>query len=73
MTFEDGTYYLGAPEFVMQDGFGSVEAEISAFTDQGYRVLLLAKETSANTKIALGYVILSNPIRENAVKTFSYL
>lgn len=72
VTFEDGTYYLGAPEFVMQDGFGSVEAEISAFTDQGYRVLLLAKETSANTKIALGYVILSNPIRENAVKTFSY-
>lgn len=72
VTFEDGTYYLGAPEFVMQDGFGSVEAEISAFTDQGYRVLLLAKETSANTKVALGYVILSNPIRENAVKTFSY-
>lgn len=72
VTFEDGTYYLGAPEFVMQDGFGSVEAEISAFTDQGYRVLLLAKETSANTRIALGYVILSNPIRENAVKTFSY-
>lgn len=72
VTFEDGTYYLGAPEFVMQDGFDSVEAEISAFTDQGYRVLLLAKETSANTKIALGYVILSNPIRENAVKTFSY-
>ncbi len=72
VTFEDGTYYLGAPEFVMQDGFGSVEAEISAFTDQGYRVLLLAKETSANIRIALGYVILSNPIRENAVKTFSY-
>lgn len=108
VTFEDGTYYLGAPEFVMQDGFDSVEAEISAFTDQGYRVLLLAREANQSEKngnpvqgakqltarelsegmpeivcaekqkmntgnrIALGYVILSNPIRENAVKTFSY-
>ena len=108
VTFEDGTYYLGAPEFVMQDDFGSVEAEISTFTDQGYRVLLLAKEadqsekkgnpaqgaeqlavresseempesvgaekqgTNTGNRTALGYVILSNPIRENAVKTFSY-
>jgi cation-transporting ATPase E len=79
VVFEDGKYLLGALEFVMGNAFEEIANEIREYTKKGYRVLLLAKYPGSDIKGTLtekpeplGYVILSNPIRENAKKTFSY-
>ena len=71
ITFADGTYLLGAPEFVLGDDFHIVEDETQSYTEKGDRVLLFAKRDSDKT-IPLGFVALANPIRQNAVKTFEY-
>lgn len=79
VTFSDGTYLLGAPEFIMHDDFSRIEEEIIPYADKGDRVLLFAKYDGKNVEngingsvTPLGFVALANPIRENAVKTFEY-
>lgn len=79
VTFSDGTYLLGAPEFIMHDDFSRIEEEIIPYADKGDRVLLFAKYDGENVEngingsvTPLGFVALANPIRENAVKTFEY-
>ncbi len=77
---DQGTYIIGAPEFVMGDRFCEIEAQASEWTALGYRVLLVAKyagfpdrtslNESALTPIAL--VTLTNRIRAEAPKTFAY-
>ena len=42
ITFEDGTYILGAPEFVLTDGFSAYSKQIERYTKKGYRVLAFA-------------------------------
>ncbi len=71
VTFSDGTYLLGAPEFVLRDGFESIAPEIEPYTAAGSRVLLLAKACESEN-VPLGFVVLSNPIRESAKETFAY-
>lgn len=71
ITFADGTYLLGAPEFVLGDDFHIVEDETQSYTEKGDRVLLFARRDPDKT-IPLGFVALANPIRQNAVKTFEY-
>lgn len=79
VTFSDGTYLLGAPEFIMHEDFARIEEEIIPYADKGDRVLLFARydgenvENGINASVTpLGFVALANPIRENAVKTFEY-
>lgn len=79
VTFSDGTYLLGAPEFIMHDDFARIEEEIIPYADKGDRVLLFARYDGENVEngingsvTPLGFVALANPIRENAVKTFEY-
>ncbi len=84
VSFLEGDYMLGAPEFVMKDEYDSISDEIEAYQKKGYRVLLLAERNSAKQEnkdageaadkavTPLGYIVLSNPIRENAVSTFRY-
>ena len=79
VTFSDGTYLLGAPEFIMHDDFARIEEEIIPYADKGDRVLLFARYNGENVEngingsvTPLGFVALANPIRENAVKTFEY-
>lgn len=79
VTFSDGTYLLGAPEFIMNDDFARIEEEIIPYADKGDRVLLFARYDGENVEngingsvTPLGFVALANPIRENAVKTFEY-
>ena len=79
VTFSDGTYLLGAPEFIMHEDFARIEEEIIPYADKGDRVLLFARyngenvENGINVSVTpLGFVALANPIRENAVKTFEY-
>lgn len=79
VTFSDGTYLLGAPEFIMNDDFARIEEEIIPYADKGDRVLLFARYDGENVEngingsvTPLGFVALANPIRANAVKTFEY-
>lgn len=72
ITFEDGTYLLGAPEFVLGSAFAAIAGELKEYMDAGCRVLLLAKAKGQDAPEPLGYAVLSNPIRENAKETFAY-
>lgn len=77
--FSDGEYVLGAPEFVLREGYSAISPEIAPYLKKGYRVLVLGKchaeelsEELPETVEPLGYIILSNPIRANAPETFAY-
>lgn len=78
-TFSDGSYVLGAPEFVLREEFETWKPRIEPYTSQGYRVLVFGsypsipdgKELTAPVT-PLGYVLLSNPIRKEAPDTFRY-
>jgi len=79
VSFEDGIYLLGAPEFIMREEYSSIVPEISLEMQKGYRVLLLGKYEGTDLKngltekvLPLGYIILTNPIRKNAKDTFAY-
>ena len=105
VSFVEGDYMLGAPEFIMKDRYEEISEEIEEYQSKGYRVLLMAEQSGssamADTENAadtdksgqqtpgvkgaadmassragmvspIGYVVLSNPIRENAESTFTY-
>ena len=79
VTFTDKTYVLGAPEMVLREAFTSYASEFSAYTDQGYRVLVfgeyqgvLSQEDLEEAVIPLGYLLIANPIRQEAKATFNY-
>lgn len=105
VSFVEGDYMLGAPEFIMKDRYEDISEEIEEYQRKGYRVLLMAEQSGssamADTENAadtdksgqqapgvkgaadmassragmvspIGYIVLSNPIRENAESTFTY-
>lgn len=80
VSFVEGDYMLGAPEFIMKDRYEEISGEIEEYQSKGYRVLLMAEsgEDSIGSVRPLGgispigYIVLSNPIRENAESTFIY-
>lgn len=69
VSFVEGDYMLGAPEFIMKDKYDDISGEIEEYQKKGYRVLLMAE---AGEVSPIGYIVLSNPIRENAESTFTY-
>lgn len=68
VSFVEGDYMLGAPEFIMKDRYEDISEEIEEYQSKGYRVLLMAE----SGEDSIGYIVLSNPIRENAESTFTY-
>ncbi len=42
----DGTYFLGAPEFVLPNGSVKIDGLVQKYAEQGYRVLVLANSAS---------------------------
>lgn len=79
VTFEDGAYVMGAPEMILREDYILYAAEIEEYTRKGYRLLVFGLyEGTIDGKpltekvTPLGYIILSNPIRENAKETFGY-
>src|SRR5699024_1967796 len=73
VTFEDGAYVLGAPEFVLQEKYGEYAEEITEHASTGARVLVFGTyDGEVDGKpldhgiVPLGYVLLANPIREAA-------
>lgn len=79
MAFNDDYYVLGAPEFIIKTGFNNLKDDISQYTTKGYRVIVLAKAESLTRDgvidgeiLPLGFIVLANEIRDNAVETFTY-
>lgn len=79
MAFNDDYYVLGAPEFIIKTGFNNLKDDISQYTTKGYRVIVLAKAENLTRDgvidgeiLPLGFVVLANEIRDNAVETFTY-
>ncbi|MGN0242882.1 MAG: cation-translocating P-type ATPase [Lachnospiraceae bacterium] len=79
VTFEDGAYVLGAPEFVLREQYEDHRDIIEQYSQQGYRVLVYGRyQGSIDGKAltepvtALAYLLLTNPIRKEARETFAY-
>lgn len=79
VTFEEASYVLGAPEFVLKEQYENYEEAISAHASKGARVLVfgIAKEEPDGKPLKeavtpLAYVLLANPIRQEAKETFTY-
>ena len=76
---EDESYFLGAPERILQSQFAKYRDKIDAYSAEGYRVLLLALyDRDINSPIdsgrvmPLALILLSNRIREQAPGTFKF-
>ena len=77
--FEDASYVLGAPEFILRDQYAAYSERIEYWGRQGYRVLVFAtyegvldgEKLTADVR-PMGMILLANPIRENAKETFAY-
>ena len=79
VTFEDGAYVLGAPEFVLKEKYGDYAEKITEHASTGARVLVFGSYDGEVTGkplehgiTPLGFVLLANPIREAAKMTFEY-
>lgn len=69
--FENGTYILGAPEFVLKDKASDYSELTDKYVKKGYRVLCFARLNESNVSPLL-FIILSNALRTGAQKTFRY-
>ena len=77
---EQGTFIVGAPEFVLKDRYSLVERNVNEYAMEGYRVLVLIStpeqlqdgnmDTSKMELVAL--IVLSDKIRSTAAATFEY-
>ncbi len=95
--FADGTYVLGAPEYVLAADYDKYQETVNGYAQKGLRVLVFARymgemfETEDEKDLPdkrsypvpenglgaarvapLFYILLQNPLRENAAETFSY-
>ncbi len=72
---EYGSYYVGAPEFVLRDQFSKYQSRIEALSD--YRVLVVAfnkeplVDAPVNLKV-LGFILIQDKIRKEAPDTLKY-
>lgn len=79
VTFEDGAYVLGAPEFVLKEKYDDYAEEITEYASTGSRVLAFGiydgevdGKPLTHGLLPFGFVLLANPIREAAKETFEY-
>lgn len=95
--FDDSTYVMGAPEFVLGGMYEAYSERIASFASKGLRVLCFARyyggadgteifdpsngpvslpvpQTSLDgaLNMPIAFILLQNPIRENAKETFEY-
>ena len=77
--YEGGTFLTGAPECILKEKYEALRERIEEENRLGNRVLLLASyagslEEPLQDALAepMALIVLSNPIRSEAVKTFSY-
>ena len=77
--FAQGTFLAGAPEVLLGDRYALVAEQVQAAAAQGDRVILIARyeavlgaAVAAEAVTPLALVLLHNPIRPDAAKTFRY-
>lgn len=80
VTFKDaGTFYLGAPEFILVDNYDKVKSRIERFASQGCRVIALGhtvtgikKEGISNAVRPIALIVIQDHIREEAYDTIEF-
>lgn len=79
VNFKGESFVLGAPEFLLKNNYNEYQSIIEEQSKKGYRVLAFGKyEGEVDGKLLTkkvepyAFILLSNPIRENAKETFKY-
>lgn len=79
VSFGKDTYVMGAPEFIIKEDINSYSDIIEQYSRKGYRVIAFGKYDGNPEGKALTapvkpicFVMMSNPIRQNAPETFKY-
>ncbi len=79
VTFKEGCYLVGAPEFVLRDDYVKHQQLFHQYEEKGYRTLAVAKYLGTATGKQLtekaelsGIILLKNPVRASAKQTFEY-
>jgi len=80
VSFEDeGTYIMGAPEYILKEKDNKIEERIKRFASQGYRVLVLARANGQmkgdfipNDAKAVAIITLQDQIRSDAPATIDW-
>ncbi|MBR0091889.1 MAG: HAD-IC family P-type ATPase, partial [Lachnospiraceae bacterium] len=86
VSFEEGTFVLGAPDILLRDTYDTWREQIDSYASQGLRVLTLAQAEAYGRAVPaselksldgvnvtpLFFVLLQNPLRAGAEETFSY-
>lgn len=72
---ERGTFYIGAPEFVLKSDYSKYQSVIDKYTD--YRVLVVAFNKENLSKgpdnlMVLGFILIQDKIRKEAPDTLRY-
>lgn len=77
--WEEGTYLMGAVQFLFPEGNPALEEAVSAYAGQGLRVLLLAHSAKKEQEAALpdgleplALILLTDVIRAEAPETLAY-
>ncbi len=77
--FEEGSYILGAPEFVLQEGVADYTNELEGYYNEGERVLVLAKSEEAMQEkvlpkglVCMGFLLIGDKIRKEAPETLRF-
>lgn len=75
----EGTFILGAPEFVLREGYEIVRTKVERFAKQGCRVLVLGHATNKNkdgelpkTVKAIALIVIQDHIRDDASDTIDF-
>lgn len=79
VTFEQGTFLLGAPEFVLRSGYEKYAETINEFANQGFRILALGycsaplKDGKVQKAVKLiSLIIIEDQIRPEVFDTIKY-
>lgn len=79
VNFENGSYVLGAPEFVLKDDYNKYEKMITDYAKNGFRVVVFGEYSKLvdgkklmGKVMPLAIIMLANPIRSTAKETFNY-
>ena len=75
----EGTFILGAPEFVLREGYEIVRTKVERFAKQGCRVLVLGHATNKikdgelpKTVKAIALIVIQDHIRDDASDTIDF-
>lgn len=76
---EEGTFIIGAPDFVIKEQFGLISSKVTRFSNQGCRVLVLGhlaekmqSEELPNNVKPIALVVIQDHIRDDASDTISF-